>query len=203
MKKSSSFLTRVAVAAASLGAVAGAQAQNDMSSSSNRYSLFGTGNSYVSLNVGQSDFSLNRGIGPFGSDDKDTAYSVHTGRFFHQNVGLELGYTRFGTIKRAGGETKAQGVNLSLLGRLPLGPSFNLLGKLGTTFGRTEVSAAAGTGITAGTENEFAVSYGLGAEYTFSPNWSAVLQYDEHDLKFEGGERDRVGAMTLGARYRF
>ncbi|WP_114970924.1 outer membrane protein [Rhodoferax ferrireducens] len=46
-------------------------------------------------------------------------------------------------------------------------------------------------------------SYGVGAEYKFTPQWSAVLQYDEHDLKFAGDNRDRISVVSLGARYRF
>jgi hypothetical protein len=30
-----------------------------------------------------------------------------------------------------------------------------------------------------------------------------VLQYEEHKLKFAGGETDRVGLTTVSARYRF
>ena len=54
-----------------------------------------------------------------------------------------------------------------------------------------------------GSESGFGVSYGLGAEYAFNPNWSAVLQYDGYDLKFAGSGRDRVSATTVGFRYRF
>ena len=56
--------------------------------------------------------------------------------------GFELGYTDFSQVNRAGGRTKANGVNLSLIGKLPLGDAFNLLGKVGTLYGRTDVSSA-------------------------------------------------------------
>ena len=181
---------------AAMTAATGAQAQSN-------YALYSPGASYVGLNLGSSDYSLGNGFGPFASDDSDTVYNIYTGTFFTPNFGLELGYTNFGKIDRAGGTTKAEGINLSLVGRAPITQSFNLFGKLGTTYGRTDVSAFPGTGITSGKENGFGVSYGLGAEYSFSPQLSAVLQYDEHRLKFAGDGRDRVNATTVGLRYRF
>ena len=60
-----------------------------------------------------------------------------------------------------------------------------------------------GSGVAAGKETGFGVSYGLGAEYVFNPQLSAVLQYDEHRLKFAGEGRDRISATTVGLRYRF
>ena len=181
---------------AALMAATSAQAQSN-------YSLYSPGASYVGLNVGSSNFSLGNGFGPFASDNRDTVYNIYTGTFFTPNFGVEAGYTNFGKIDRAGGNTKAQGFNLSLVGRAPITQSFNIFGKLGTTYGRTEVSAFPGTGIASGKENGFGVSYGIGAEYSFNPQLSAVLQYDEHKLKFAGDGRDRVNATTVGLRYRF
>jgi OOP family OmpA-OmpF porin len=189
------------LAVAALTAGAGAQAQMS------NYALYGPGSGYVGLNIGQSDYSLEGGLSGFGfnfnADDKDTAVNIYTGSFFHPNLGLELGYTNFGKIDRAGGETKAEGINLSLVGRAPVNSQFNLLGKLGTTYGWTDVSALPATGIASGDEKGFGVSYGLGAEYVFSPQLSAVLQYDEHRLKFSNTGRDRISATSVGLRYRF
>jgi opacity protein-like surface antigen len=170
---------------------------------SSNYSLHAPGASYIGLNAGKSDFSLGSGIGNFTADKRDTVYSIYAGSYFNPNLGLELGYTNLGKINRAGGNTKAAGANLSLVGKVPVGSSFNLMGKLGTTYSRTDVSAAPASGIVSGNESGFGVSYGLGAEYTFNPNWSAVLQYDAYDLKFPGSGRDRVSAATAGLRYRF
>ena len=189
-------LSAAAIAVAALTASVGAQAQTN-------YSLYGPGTNYVGLNVGRSDFSVGNGIGLFPSDNKDTVYNIYAGRYFNKNLGLELGYTDFGSIARGGGTTKANGVNLSLVGTLPLSNSFNLLGKVGTTYGRTDASSLPFSGVASGSESGFGVSYGLGAEYVFNPQLSAVLQYDAHQLKFAGTGRERIGATTVGLRYRF
>jgi hypothetical protein len=175
----------------------GVQAQSTMSN------LYAPGTSYVELGIGKSDYSLGNGIGVFGSDQGDTSYSVRAGSYFNNNMGLEVGYTNFGTINRAGGTTKAQGINLSLLGKMPLNANFNLLGKIGTTYSYTDVSSNPASGVVAGSANGFGLSYGVGAEYVFSPQWSGVLQYESQDLKFAGDHNDRVGVTSLSARYRF
>ena len=209
MKKVSRLFTHLFVAAASVAAMASAQAQNTMADSgsgsgmSGMSGMYGAGRGYIGLSAGQTDYSLGRGTGLFGFDRRTTAYSISTGSYFSNNFGVEIGYTDFGNVNRAGGTTKADGINLSLIAKLPLGESFNLLGKLGTTYGRTDVSSAAGSGITSGGERGFGVSYGIGAEFMFNPQWSAVLQYDEHDLNYAGGGRERINVTSLGARYRF
>ena len=183
-------------------ACAGAQAQST-SSTSTASANYGLGNSYVGVSGGRSDFSLNQGTGAFASDKRDTSYGINVGTFFDSNFGAEVGYTQFGSINRGGGRTRAEGINLSAVGRVPLSTSFNLLGKLGTTYGRTQVSSLPGSGITSGNQSGFGLSLGLGAEYVFTPNASVLLQHELHDLRFAGGRRDHVVNTSIGLRYRF
>ena len=188
MNKTHLVVTSLVMAAASISA----QAQ-----------MHAAGSAYVDLSAGKSDFSLGNGVAGFNSDERDTAYNVRAGSYFNENLGVELGYTDFGKINRAGGSTKADGLNLSLVGKFPMSPSFNLLGKIGTTWGRTDVSANPASGIAVGSDGGFGLSYGIGAEFAFNPQLSAVLQYESHDLKFAGDRNDNVAATTLGVRYKF
>ena len=198
------FKISLALAAAALALTGGAQAQSGSTSTPRSgYSMYAPGSAYIGLNVGQSNFNLNNGSGAFGSDKRKTAYSLYGGSYFNDYLGLELGYTDFGRINRAGGQTKAEGFNIGLVGKLPLSPSFNLLGRLGTTYGRTDVSSSIASGVTAGKDTGWGGSYGIGAEFAFNPQLSAVLQYDEHNLRFAGGNRDRINVTSLGLRYKF
>lgn len=201
MKKLNRVMTGLLVAAASMTIVAGAQAQSSMSG--NQSSMYVPGSGYVGLSVGKSDFALDNGIGIFSSDQGDTSYGIQAGGYFNNTFGIELGYTDFGTVNRAGGSTTADGVNLSLIGKMPLNPSFNLLGKVGTTYSRTEVSANPATGIVSGSESGFGLSYGIGVEFVFTPQLSAVLQYESQDMKYAGDRDDRVANTSVGVRYRF
>jgi OmpA-OmpF porin, OOP family len=195
--KKLSRTSRLLIAAAASTLALGALAQNTASNMSAAVS------SYVELGLGQTNFSLDNGTGLFGAERRDTAYTLRGGGYSTNNLGAEIGYTDFGSINRGGGDTKAQGINLSLLGKLPLNASFNLLGKIGTTYGHTRVSSSPFSGITGGSESGFGLSYGLGAEYVFTPQWSGALQYESHKLKFAGDQTDRIGLTTLSARYRF
>ena len=162
-------------------------------------------NSYIGLNLGSSDLSQNaRDFGIFPNETRGHATNVYFGQYgYRQNMGFEVGYTDFGNVSRSGGTTRAEGLNLSVIGRLPMSTTFNLLGKLGGTYGRTNVSAAAGSGATTGNVEGFDWSYGVGAELAFTTALSAVLQYDEHYMKFVGDQKNRVSATTLGLRYRY
>jgi OOP family OmpA-OmpF porin len=197
MKKTQRLAAQLFIAVASLAAVAGAHAQ------ASSKSMYAPGGSYIGLAAGESDFSLGNGTGLFGSDNKDTSYSIRAGGYFTSNLGMEIGYTDFGSVSRAGGSTKADGFNVSLIGKLPVSPSFNLLGKIGTTYGRTDVSARVGSGVASGSESGWGLAMGLGAEYMITPQWSAVLQYETHDMKFAGSDNQRVNTTNLGVRYNF
>jgi opacity protein-like surface antigen len=199
MKKSFKLSTALAVAA--LAMAGGAQAQS--TSASGGYSMYAPGATYIGLNAGQSNYRLNNGTGAFPADQRKSSYSLYGGGYFSNNFGLELGYTDFDRINRAGGSTKADGFSVSLVGKLPVSPSFNLLGKLGTTYGRTDVSANPASGFASGKATGWGASYGIGAEYAFSSNLSAVLQYDEYRLKFAGSGNDKINTTSLGLRYNF
>ena len=205
MKKSFNRVSAVALAVAALAGAAGVQAQTSTANSRGAFAMSDRPVVYFGIGAGQTDYRLGSGSGLFGSDNRSTAYNFSAGSYFTNNLGVEIGYTDFGRINRAGGQTRADGINLSLVGKLPLGTSFNLLGKLGTTYGRTEVSSLAGSGIGSGSDSGFGVSGGVGGEYMFSPNFSGVLLYDVHDLRFAGGasDRDRIGVTSLGLRYTY
>jgi hypothetical protein len=163
------------------------------------------GPSYFSLSAGTADLSRPiTAFGLFGGNSQGTAYNVAWGNYFtNQNYGVEVGYTDFGSVNRAGSSTKVDGINISLIGRMPLSTSFNVLGKVGTTYGRTDVSANPGSGVAGGSERGFDWSYGLGGEMVFSPQWSALLQYDEHFVKYPASSSERVSSTTLGVRYHY
>lgn len=196
-------LAACATSLLALGASTAALGQNNPTGWDRAKSMYVPGSSYIGFNVGRTDYSLGNGTGIFGNDKSNTSYGLNAGAYFNNYLGLEVGMNDFGDATRGGGTTQAYGFNVSLIGKLPLNQNFNLLGKVGTTYGRTEVSSLPGSGITAGKNDGFGVSYGIGAEYVFAPNISAVLQYDEHYLKFIGTDRERVGTASVGLRYRF
>jgi opacity protein-like surface antigen len=140
------------------------------------------GGRYIGLNAGRSDFP--------GSGSGD-AYSLYTGGMVNQTLGLEFGATDFG--KSEGRD--AYGFNLSGVARIPLTPAFSLFGKLGGLYSRTENSA--------GTKDSgWGETYGVGVDFNFTQNLTAVLQYDRSRLKF-AGDKDHIHVTSVGLKYRY
>lgn len=191
-------------------AAAGAQAQTSSmgnSSSMNRGAerssvLPYTHDGYFGLSAGRSKYDLNTGPMGMESDNSDTAWKLYTGGFFHPNWGLEVGYVNAGKARRLGGDTEAHGINLSLVGRAPVSQQFDVFGKVGTTYGRTRTGGFSGLGVQTGKEDGFGLSYGLGARWTFNPQWAAVIEWESHRFKFADGNDD-VKMTTVGLQYRF
>lgn len=205
MTASRSTLGKTAFVAALLSAACGsafAQAYNTASTDRASYIPYTTAG-YVGIAAGQSKYKVGNGNGIYGSDDKDTAVKIYGGGMFNQNLGVELGYINFGEIDRGGGNTKAQGLNLSLVAKAPLGDRFDVYGKVGTTYGWTKTSSAADSGVQGGKDHGFGVSYGVGASYYFTPQIAGTVEYEKHDLKFAGTGRDYVDLVTVGLRYNY
>lgn len=163
-----------------------------------------THDGYLGISGGRSKYSLNggpAGLG-LGYDETDNAFKLYTGGYFHPNLGVEFGYLNVGKARRLGGDTKAQGFNLSLVGRAPLSEQFDVFGKIGTTYGRTDTSGLTATGANLGKEDGFGLSYGLGARWAFTPQWAAVVEWERHKFKFSDGDAP-VNLTTVGLQYRF
>jgi len=161
----------------------------------------GTGQS-LGLSIGRSDYGLGCGLLP-GCDKSTRALRLYGQAMVSDHWGAELGLLDMGRIGLGGGSARASGVNLSLLGRVPVFETFSLYGKLGTTYGHTTTSAIAGAGLRSGSEDGFGLSYGAGLSWNLSPRLSAVLEWDSHDFRFAGGGRDAVRATSLGLQYRY
>lgn len=161
-----------------------------------------TQDGYVGISGGRSKYDLNTGPAGLASDTSGSPLKLYTGGFFHPNMGVEFGYLNAGKAHRLGGDTKAHGFNLSLVGRAPLSDQFDVFGKVGTTYGRTRTSAVMGTGVQTGKEDGFGLSYGLGARWAFTPQWAAVVEWENHRFKFSDGNAD-VKLTTVGLQYRF
>lgn len=203
MTSTKRLMTPCLIAIAAACAAFGAQAQTSARTADQGNSFIPyTSNGYVGINVGRSKYDISSGTNLYNFDDSDTGAKIYTGAYFHPNFGAEVGYVNFGKANRGGGDTKAQGLNLSLVGRAPVSEQFDLFGKVGTTYGRTRTSTAIGSGINGGKNDGWGLAYGVGARWAFSPQWAAVLEWESHKLHFSDGN-DRVKLTTIGVQYRY
>lgn len=158
---------------------------------------------YVGLNLGQSDYGdLSCGVGAFACDDGDVAGTLNTGGMFNDWLGMELGYLHMGRVDRAGGRTEAQGLNVSLLARLPL-QQFSVFAKGGTTYGRTKVTADPLALVPIGKDSGWGASYGAGVGMDVTPATSVALEWARHDFHFAGAGKQDVSLTSLGVKYHF
>lgn len=158
---------------------------------------------YIGLNLGKPEF--NSGCGTpllFSCEDPDIGGYLYTGGLVNDWFGAEVGYLHTGNANRAGGRTSAQGVNLSLVLRAPLG-AFNLFAKGGAMYAQTRVSADLLSGVSDGKQRDWAGTYAVGAGFDFTRNSGVVLEWSRYRLRFPGGERSDVDRTSLGYVHRF
>ncbi|KQP18046.1 outer membrane beta-barrel protein [Pseudorhodoferax sp. Leaf267] len=160
-----------------------------------------TTNGYAGLSLGRPSYRLDCGVG--GCDQPQLAGRAYVGGMFSPFFGAEVGYLHMGEAERGGGDTRAEGVNFSLVGRADVGAGFGVFGRLGTTYGRTRVASSASSGITPGRASGWGPAYGLGVDWAFSDHWSAVLDWQRHRFDFAGDDNGWVRSTSVGLKYRF
>ena len=159
--------------------------------------------SYLGLNLGRSRYNVSCSTTALLCGDSDRPAELYAGTMVGNFWGVELGYLNMGRIARAGGESRAQGLNLSLVGKAQVAQSMRVFGKVGSTYGRSDTAALAGSSLATGSDQGFGLSYGAGVSYDFTPRLSATLELDSNDFRFSGGGRDPVRSTNLGLQYRY
>jgi OmpA-OmpF porin, OOP family len=182
--------------------VASALAAHAQQSSSNTSVLPYTQQGYVGVNLGAADYSTRCGGSLFSCGNPDVAFNLYTGGMFSQWLGVEFGYINTGSADRAGGRAKAQGLNASLVARVPVGP-VHLFAKGGTTYGRTRVTADALSLVPTGKASGWGGSYGAGVGYDFGTNSTVVGEWNRTEYRFAGIGRKPVETTSIGYVYRF
>lgn len=118
-------------------------------------------------------------------------------------------------------ERDVSGFGLDLVASAPVANGFSILGKLGAFRGKVESTTTIagdvvfndglGGNTRSATDNDTVLKFGVGAEYAFTPQWSARLEWERvTDLgrQLTPGSRGVTGkadmdTLFLGASYRF
>lgn len=157
--------------------------------------------SYAGGAVGRSDYDIGCRTG-FPCDTDATGLKLFAGGKFSEFAGLEASYVWLGNAERAGGDTWGQGINLSLVGTVPLGQSLGLNGKIGGIYGWTRTEGTTVPGFNAGRDHGLGLSYGLGLTYALTRTVDLRLDWDRYRMKFTTG-RDDVDLATVGVAFKF
>ena len=125
-------------------------------------------------------------------------YTLYAGGALSKRWGFELAYMRMSNMEHAGNAVRVRGLNVNLVGEVPLASRLQLVGRLGTNFAKTNMDQAANGSEPGGSARGVGLSYGAGLNWGVSDNWSAGADWNRHDLKFVTG-RDTVDTATVEA----
>jgi OOP family OmpA-OmpF porin len=160
------------------------------------------GRSYLGLSLGRGQLDTTCAATALVCENKDRPATLYAGTMLGTYWGAEIAYIDTGRFWRAGGESRAQGLDFSVVGRYRIAPSVGVYGKLGTIYGRTDTSNSMGNAALSGADQGFGLSFGGGVSYDITSRLSAKLEWDSRDLRF-GGSREPVRSTNLGLQWRY
>lgn len=155
------------------------------------------------LNGGLATTSMSR-------DEHDTAYKVFGGYQFNKNFAVEAGYFNLGkfgfsaTTVPAGtlnGQIKLQGVNLDLVGLLPVTDSLSVIGRVGAQYANARDSFS-GTGAVSvlnpnPSKRSASYKFGAGLQYEITPSILVRGEAERYRINDAVGNRGDVNLFSV------
>jgi OmpA-OmpF porin, OOP family len=183
---------------------------------------------YVGANVGQSRAKIDDeritgsllGAGltttSIIDDNRDTGYKLYGGYQFNKNFAVEGGYFDLGkfgytaTTVPAGtltGNIKLKGLNLDLVGILPITEKFSAFGRAGVNYAEARDSFV-GTGavqVTNPNPSKRDTNYkvGLGLQYAFTDSLAMRAEVERYRINDAVGNKGDINMVSVGLVYRF
>lgn len=139
----------------------------------------------------------------------ETSWKAFAGVDYDPWVGAELGYIDTRTddfdyqANGVRGRVGSRGYGIYLAGKgryvLPMFPQAEVFGKLGVEYSRRKLDA--GPFLASTTDDNVGPYVGVGAQWTFMPQWAVVAEYERY------GRSKKIGAaadvLTVGVRFNF
>lgn len=151
----------------------------------------------------------------FSKDQRDTGYKLFIGRQLNQYFAVEAGYFDLGKFdfksSTSGngvlnGEAGFRGVNLDLLGQLPLSQRLSLLGRVGMHYTKTNTEFSGnrllGSTNTHASERKLNAKLGLGLEYKFSEALALRGEVERYRLNDAVGNRGDADLYSVSLVYK-
>jgi OOP family OmpA-OmpF porin len=149
-------------------------------------------------------------------NDRDTTYKLFGGYQMTPNLGIEAGYFRLGrfgfdAITAPPGTFAAnssiQGLNVDLVGTLPMGERFSLLGRLGAQHARTRTALSATVGEESMdahySERKTNFKIGAGLQYAFSPSFLMRGEAERYRVSDAVNHKVNVDTLSLSLVFPF
>jgi OOP family OmpA-OmpF porin len=183
---------------------------------------------YGGANIGQSrakidDGRITRGLlgGGFATssiadDDRDTGYKLFGGYQFNRNFALEGGYFDLGkfgytatTVPNGtlSGNIKVRGLNLDLVGILPITEKFSAFGRGGLNYAQARDSFAGTGSVNVSGPNpskrDANYKFGLGLQYAFTESLAMRAEAERYRINDAVGNKGDIDLISVGLVYRF
>jgi OmpA-OmpF porin, OOP family len=185
---------------------------------------------YGGANIGRSAASIDNGritsglaaqglaAGPIDDHDRSTGYKLFGGYQFTPNIGVEAGFFDLGHVGYSAsttpagtltGDMRVKGLNLDLVGTVPLVGRLSALGRVGVTsvrssdsFGTTGAVRLPYASATP-SQRSAGIKAGLGLMYDVSDSLAVRAEAERYGLKDAVGNRGHMDLFSVGLIYRF
>lgn len=138
----------------------------------------------------------------------DTSVRVSLGYQFTPMIGVEAGYSSFGTVFEANNTTAtasqdANAWTLSVLGSIPVADRFGIYGRAGAARFDNDTSGTV-QGVPVSNDNRTKPYFGAGLKFGVTDNLALRAEYQRYmDLANVGGVKDDVDAWSGGLVFSF
>jgi OOP family OmpA-OmpF porin len=144
--------------------------------------------------------------GNAGSNPTGAGYKLFIGHDFKNFLGIEAGYTDFGTLKgtasAAGSESaysfNGTGWDVALTAHIPFGSVVGIYGKIGYLFWTTDLSSALAD-LQTGSSNGSDVFYAAGLRFNLGRIVALLVEYEWDNL----GDNTSMNLVNAGLRINF
>jgi OOP family OmpA-OmpF porin len=165
---------------------------------------------YAGGSIGSSsiDESIATGLIDSGTvDGKSNGFKMFGGYRFNPNLALELALVDLGKASYSGtffgapvtgGQVKVSGLNVSAVALHPVNPDFELFAKAGLFAWDAKASDTTGGVPFSGTNDGVNLSLGIGANYYFTKNVGARIEWEHFNL-----ESDKASMLSAGIVVKF
>lgn len=182
---------------------------------------------YIGAGIGQSRATIDEDriraslaangatVNSLTTDEREAGYKLFIGKQLNRYLAVEAGYFDLGTFGfnattsgngALNGQAGFRGVNLDLVGQLPLSERLSLLARIGANYAKTTTHfsgnrLAAVTNPNA-TERKANAKVGLGAEYKFTEALAGRAEIERYRLSDAIGNRGDVDLMSFSLVYK-
>jgi OOP family OmpA-OmpF porin len=205
--------TNLFIRLACLSTLAAAMADTTLAQEAN-YSYLGlsAGQSHSQLNEADttsSMFGASNGSSLQSHEQQDTAYKIFGGYQFNRNFAIEAGYFNLGKFTYVAkspngtlnGTYEVEGLNLDLIGTLPLSERFSAFGRIGAQYANTRDSFSGSGSLTpmdrSPSKRDTNLKVGLGLQFDITPSMQLRGEAERYRINDAFDNRGDVNVFSL------